>query len=117
MLYMIVERFAGNDLRPVYRHLRAHGRGLPDGLSFVASWVESDHSRCFQLMETDDRALIDKWIEHWEGTGVTFEEVVPVVTGVQAQALVEGGSSAAVSEGNRRSSTARAASQKEHDGR
>jgi hypothetical protein len=90
MLYMIVERFAGNDMRPVYARLRERGRGLPDGLAFVASWVETDCSRCFQLMETDDRALIGEWMRHWDGTGVTFEEVVPVMTGAEAQRRAEG---------------------------
>ena len=90
MLYMIVERFAGNDMRPVYRRLRERGRGLPHGLAFVASWVEPDFSRCFQLMDTDDRSLLDRWMAHWAGTGVSFEEVVPVIPGAEAQRLVEG---------------------------
>jgi hypothetical protein len=90
MLYMIVERFADSDMRPVYKRLRERGRGLPRGVAFVASWVEPDFSRCFQLMDTDDPLLLDRWMEHWEGTGVSFEEVVPVITGAEAQRLVEG---------------------------
>lgn len=93
MLYMVVERFADNDMRPVYRHLAARGRGLPAGVRFLGSWVERDHSRCFQLMEADHRELLDRWMDHWAGTGVSFEEVVAVMTGDEARRQVEQGGS------------------------
>ena len=32
MLFMVIETFKDNDMRPVYRHLQTHGRGLPEGL-------------------------------------------------------------------------------------
>jgi hypothetical protein len=29
VLFMVIERFKDRDPRPIYRHLRDHGRGLP----------------------------------------------------------------------------------------
>ena len=88
MLFMVVERFEGNDMAPVYRRLREAGRGLPDGLTYVDSWVAADFSRCFQLMETDDAALFQQWALHWRGTGATFE-IVPVTPSGATRAVVE----------------------------
>ena len=88
MLFMVVERFADNDMVPVYRRLADAGRGLPDGLTYLDSWVAADFSRCFQLMETDDAALFQQWALHWRGTGATFE-VVPVTPSAAARAAAE----------------------------
>lgn len=88
MLFMIVERFADNDMVPVYRRLRDHGRGLPDGLVYVDSWIAADFSRAFQLMETDDPALLQQWVLHWRGTGATFE-IIPVTPSATTRGLVE----------------------------
>lgn len=65
LLYMIVEHFKDNDPVPVYRRFRDRGRLLPDGLKYISSWVDQNLERCFQLMETDDRRLLDEWIAKW----------------------------------------------------
>lgn len=88
MLFMVIEQFKDNDMVPIYRHLRDAGRGMPDGLRYLDSWVEPDFSRCFQLMECDDLQLFQAWVLHWRGLGVTFE-IVPVVTSKQARESVE----------------------------
>lgn len=82
MLYMIVERFRPGQAPAVYRRARDRGRMIPPGLAYVSSWVEPDFSRCFQLMECDDPALIDRWIAEWADL-VDFE-VVPVITSAEA---------------------------------
>ncbi|HMG99148.1 MAG TPA: DUF3303 family protein [Gaiellales bacterium] len=87
MLFMIIERFKDADPVPVYRHLRDHGRGLPEGLRYVDSWVEPSFQRCFQVMECDDAALIQEWILHWQG--LAEFEIVPVVTSAATRAVVE----------------------------
>ncbi len=89
MLFLVVERFVENDMRPVYRRVREKGRQLPEGLRYVDSWVEPDFSRCFQLMECEDPALIQEWIGRWDGCGVTFEEIVPVIPSVEARETVQ----------------------------
>lgn len=86
MLYMILERFRDGDARPVYRRFREQGRLAPEGLNYVASWVTDDLTRCFQVMECDDRALLDQWIDRWSDL-VEFE-VVEVLTSAQAAAAV-----------------------------
>lgn len=87
MLFMVIERFERDDMVPVYRALRDGGRRLPDGLSFVDSWVEAGFGRCFQLMACDDAAKLQEWVLAWRGFGVTFE-IVPVVPGATTRALV-----------------------------
>ncbi len=82
MLYMIIEHYKDGDPVPVYRRFREQGRLAPDGLTYVASWVDAPLERCFQLMEATDRALIDEWIARWSDL-VDFE-VVPVITSAEA---------------------------------
>jgi uncharacterized protein DUF3303 len=77
-LYMVVEHFKNNDAVPVYRRFRDRGRMAPEGLVYVSSWVDQRLERCFQVMETHDRALLDEWIAGWSDI-VDFEvhEVMP----------------------------------------
>lgn len=82
MLYMIIEHFTHGDPAPVYRRFRAHGRLAPEGLSYVSSWVTSDLSRCYQVMECDDPPLLEQWMDRWRDV-VDFE-VIPVMTSAEA---------------------------------
>lgn len=81
-LYMVVEHFKNNDATPVYRRFRDKGRMAPDGLTYVSSWVDDKFERCYQLMETHDRRLLDAWIANWSDL-VEFD-VHPVVTSTEA---------------------------------
>ncbi len=78
---MVVEHFKDRDPAPVYKRFAEQGRLMPDGLSYVNSWIEVGMDRCFQVMETDDPALLQEWIKNW-GDLVDFE-VVPVVTSAE----------------------------------
>jgi hypothetical protein len=69
---MVIENFKNGDAVPVYRRFRDHGRLAPPGLSYVSSWVNDKLNRCYQLMETEDRALLDQWIANWSDI-VDFE--------------------------------------------
>ena len=82
MLYMIIENFRNGDSTPVYARFREKGRLAPDGLRYVNSWVTPDRARCYQVMECDDRALLDTWMAAWEDL-VEFE-VHPVITSAEA---------------------------------
>lgn len=86
MLYVIVEHFRNDDPAPVYARFRERGRLAPEGLRYVASWVTTDLARCYQVMECDDRALLDAWIAAWDDI-VEFE-VHPVITSAEAAARV-----------------------------
>ena len=81
-LYMVVEHFKNGDAVSVYRRFRDRGRLAPDGLTYVASWVDEKLERCYQLMETEDRALLDRWIAEWSDL-VDFE-VHAVMTSAEA---------------------------------
>ena len=87
MLFMVIERFRDNDMVPIYRQVRDGGRMLPDGLTYIDSWVEPGFSRCFQLMESADLRLIQQWVLQWRGFGVTFE-IVPVVSSKDTRDVV-----------------------------
>jgi len=80
--YMVIEHFREGDAVPVYRRFRDQGRLAPDGLVYVASWVDDAMRRCYQVMETDDRTLLDDWIANWADL-VEFE-VIPVMTSAEA---------------------------------
>jgi hypothetical protein len=85
MLYLIIEHFNGDPV-PVYRRFRDRGRLAPEGLRYVQSWVTEDMQRCFQVMECDDRVLLEQWMDRWRDL-VTFE-VIPVMTSPEAAAKI-----------------------------
>jgi hypothetical protein len=87
MLYMVVERYVDGP-GPVYERAATHGRMLPEGVRYVDSWIVDDDrlDRCFQLMEADDGALLDRWRERWSDL-VEFD-VCPVIKSDEAAARV-----------------------------
>ena len=86
MLWMIVERFRNGDAVPVYRRFRERGRMAPEGLQYIDGWVTQDLTTCYQLMQADDRALLDAWMVNWRD--LTDFEVYPVITSAQAVAKI-----------------------------
>ncbi len=86
MLFMVIEHFRPGSAPEVYRRFRARGRMAPEGLRYVASWVDVDYKRCFQVMEADDEALFKQWTSNWEDL-VDFE-IVPVRTSAEAAAAI-----------------------------
>lgn len=87
MPFMAIERFRDRDAQAVWRKPRDGGRGLPDGLCHVGSWIEANFDRCFQVMDCDDPLLLQEWVLAWGGL-VTFE-IVPVAAASHTRALVE----------------------------
>jgi hypothetical protein len=85
-LYMVIERFKNGDPLPVYRRFHEEGRLMPDGLTYVSSWVEPTLDRCYQVMDTADPALLEQWMANW-GDLVDFE-VREVITSADAAARV-----------------------------
>jgi hypothetical protein len=82
MLFMVVERFR-NGPDPVYERVAAHGRMIPDGVTYVDSWIGArDRSVCYQLMEAHAVEDLSPWIRAWEDL-VEFE-VVPVISSAEA---------------------------------
>ena len=82
MLFMVVEHFREGRAPDIYRRFRDRGRMAPDGVRYVASWVDLNFERCFQVMEADDESLLRQWTANWDDL-VRFE-IVPVRTSEEA---------------------------------
>jgi hypothetical protein len=78
MLFIVIERFKHGAAGPVGKRFQLHGRMLPEGVIYHASWVDSAGTRCFQLMEALHPELLKAWVSRWEDL-VDFE-IVPVLT-------------------------------------
>jgi hypothetical protein len=76
MLFMVIETFRDGGAKSAYRRFRDQGRLMPEGLAYVDSWVAADLTRCFQLMESEDVTLLQRWVAEWSDL-VAFE-IVPV---------------------------------------
>ena len=87
MLYMVIEHFKHQNAVPVYQRFREQGRLAPEGVTYIASWVDVELHRCFQVMETEDRRLLDEWMANWEDL-VDFE-VIPVLASAEAASKVQ----------------------------
>ena len=86
MMFMVIEHFRPGRAPEVYRRFRERGRMVPEGLRYVASWVDLDFKRCFQVMEAEDEALFEQWTANWDDL-VDFE-IVPVRTSAEAAAAI-----------------------------
>jgi hypothetical protein len=81
--YLVIEHFRNRDPVPVYQRFQAQGRLMPNGLAYVSSWITDDLSRCYQVMETDDRRSLEQWMARWSDL-IDFE-VMPVLSSQQVQ--------------------------------
>ncbi len=82
MLFIVIEHFKKRDAKAVCSRLQEKGRGLPDGLKCVGTWVEDNFDRCLHLMECDDWHLFQPRLAYWEDLAEV--EIVHVVTSAQA---------------------------------
>ena len=87
MLFMVIERFRNCDAKAIYRRLRDEGRGMPEGLQYVGSWIEANFDCCFQLMECDDARLFQAWTARW--SDLMEFEIVPVVPSAETREAIE----------------------------
>ena len=85
-MFLVIEHFRNGDPVPVYGRFRDQGRLAPEGLAYMGSWITDDLSRCYQVMECADRALLDVWISHWRD--LVDCEVVPVLSSAEVQAII-----------------------------
>jgi hypothetical protein len=86
MLFMVLERYAPGGASAIYRRLRDGGRGIPDGVRYVDSWVRADLRGYYQLMECDDLGALQEWVAGW-GELADFE-IVPVTPSRSTQELM-----------------------------
>ena len=86
MLYMVIERFKEGTAIEIYRRFRQRGRMMPEGVEYISSWIDLSFKICWQLMQTEDLALFDKWTANWRDL-VDFE-IVPVRTSAEAGEII-----------------------------
>jgi hypothetical protein len=58
----------------------------PDDVLYVASWVDFEFRRCFQVMDAASEASLREWTERWSDL-IDFE-IVHVRTSEQAAAAI-----------------------------
>ena len=82
MRFMVIEHFSDGNAKAIYQCFRDKGRLMPEGVSYVDSWVEANFERCFQLVECEDVDLLETWADNWRDL-VAFE-FYPVVSSAEA---------------------------------
>jgi len=87
MLYMVIERFKEGAAIEIYRRFRQRGRMMPEGLEYISSWIDLSFKTCWQLMQTEDLALLNKWIANWRD--LADFEIVPVLTSADAVEIMK----------------------------
>ena len=76
MLYMVIEKY--KDKEAVYKRFREKGRMMPDGVSYVNSWVAEDGNTCYQINEAESVELLHEWAANLND--VTDFEFIPVIS-------------------------------------
>ena len=86
MLYMVVERFKEGAAPAIYQRFREKGRMMPEGLEYVSSWIDHNLKTCWQVMETAEFVLIERWVDNWKDL-MDFE-IVPVRTSAETREII-----------------------------
>lgn len=82
MLYMVIEKFREGAARAVYERARQRGRMLPPGVEYLASWVEPNLDRCYQVMRAQSLDQLQEWAANWDDLAAF--EFIPVVESSEA---------------------------------
>ncbi len=87
MLFMVIEHFDQARVKEIYTRFHEKGRMIPDGLTYVDSWISADFARCFQVMQCDDVTKLQEWVLEW-GDLARFE-IVPLAASKDTSAAVK----------------------------
>lgn len=55
---MVIEHFKQGKAPEIYRRFRERGRMAPEKVKCVASWVDLDFRRCFQVIDAVNEARL-----------------------------------------------------------
>ena len=88
MQYMITERFHPGKVKAMYLRFEEKGRMLPEGVTYLNSWINEEVTVCYQLMEAESLEEIQEWTRHWNDL-VEFE-ITPVISSARAKEKVFG---------------------------
>ncbi len=86
MQYMIIERFYPGKVKAIYERFAEKDRMLPQGVSYINSWINESVTGCYQLMESESFEKLQEWIDNWKDL-VEFE-VVPVINSEKAKEII-----------------------------
>ncbi|MBV9618522.1 MAG: DUF3303 family protein [Verrucomicrobia bacterium] len=86
MHYLVIEKF--KDTPAIYRRLDEKGRMMPEGLNYSSSWIDHNLKTCWQIMETDDFVLLERWIDNWKDL-MEFE-IIPVHSSADVRQMMKG---------------------------
>lgn len=86
MLYMIIEKFHPGKIKALYKRFEEKGRMLPEGVTYINSWIDTPVTICYQVMESDAEEKIHTWISRWND--LADFEVIPVLTSEEAKQKV-----------------------------
>lgn len=76
MLFMVIEDFRNGDHASIGDRFLRDGRMMPENIAYVASWIDPEKARCYQVMEAPSAEELQPWIDRWSDL-VEFE-VIPV---------------------------------------
>ena len=85
MHYLVIEKF--KDAPAIYKRLDEKGRMMPEGLNYVSSWIDHNLKTCWQVMETEDFVLLERWIDNWKDL-MDFK-IIPVRTSAEVAELMK----------------------------
>jgi hypothetical protein len=80
---MVIEHYHPGKLKVLYQRFDEKGRMLPDGVTYIDSWINEDITVCYQLMESDSLDKLNEWISNWNDI-VDFE-LIPVISSSEAK--------------------------------
>ena len=86
MHYLVIEKFKNTSA--IYQRLAEKGRLMPEGLNYVSSWIDHNLKTCWQIMETEDFVLLERWIDNWKDL-MEFE-IVAVRTSAEVREMMKG---------------------------
>ena len=87
MTFMIIETLRKGKVKELYKRFADKGRQLPEGVTYINSWIDENVETCYQVMESDTIEKINEWIRLWKD--VADFRVIPVITSAEAKKKVD----------------------------
>lgn len=86
MTYLIIEKFFPEKIKALYQRFDEMGRLLPEGVTYINSWIDEPVETCYQIMESESREKLEEWIDQWK----EFADftIISVITSAQAKEKV-----------------------------
>ena len=89
MQYMIIEKFKPGKTKDIYVRFAEKGRMMPEGVTYINSWINQEVTICYQLMEAESIDKLNEWISNWND--LTDFEIIPVISSAEAKQKVFAG--------------------------